>query len=158
MGDSTQPMLDLLKVIEEPDVDPDLSFLGEWSDEPGPADRTIDRKARGVMGRGEKRYFIAALGPDETGAPESVEADWKRMESYGRTWSMVGIRAKAIVRVAGSRQTLYSPGIWGVESDASPDHHKELAREEVAHLRRILDTLGVESPGTFPDERAVEVE
>ncbi len=38
-------------------------------------------------------------------------------------------------------QSISSGGLWGVESDAGRDYHLEIAKEEVASLKAILESL-----------------
>ena len=140
------PQTATLTIDVEPDDHPDLSHLGTWTDDPGPDDRTVDRIERGIYGRHEARYFVAAMSADETGNPDSVEQDWKRMETYGRTWHMIGIRATVTVEVDGTKQTFKSRGLWGIESDAGDDYLEEIAREELADLKTTLDAFSVDYP------------
>lgn len=63
-------------------------------------------------------------------------------------WYFVGIKAKAVVSwkvgTNGDRrlETLTSGGLWGIESD-SGEYLKEVAQEEVADLKSVLETFGV---------------
>jgi hypothetical protein len=144
--------IDKVVVYHETDTFSDLSWIGKYSDYPGPADRTIDRVARGhvepsVVDR-EYRYFIAAMSGDETKNPESVEEDYQRMEAYNRgAWHMLGIYAVAVVSYDighGSRrqESLRSDGLWGVESDSDEIDNNE--QEQLASLRGHLVTFGVD--------------
>lgn len=144
MSDSKKAKLVSIQVITETDCDPDTSWIGEYTSKPGQDDRTIDREARGDMGLHEYRYFVAAMGPDETGNPESVEADYRRMESLSRgDWGFVGIRAVAKLSVNGTLQTVTSGGLWGIESDSGKDYFKEVEKEQIDELRATLAELGV---------------
>ena len=107
------------------DEDPDLSFLGEWTDDlkpgvivralgefyerlPVPTERDVDGKFRRgdgpeVPARGrEYRGFIPYAGGEKQGTAEFYEyglQDWKRMEGLNRgDWCMLGIIAKAEVQ------------------------------------------------------------
>jgi hypothetical protein len=75
--------VDRITIHHEPDTSPDLSDIGEYSDTPGPDDRTVDRGPQ-AEARNEYRYFIAAMSPTETGNPDSVRQDYERMEEYRR--------------------------------------------------------------------------
>lgn len=138
-------------VSHEPDFNCDLSYLGEYSDSPGP--NAIDRKARGDQIRNEYRYCNIALSAEQTGNPDSVEQDYQRMEAYQRGhWHMVGIVAKALVVVGNVRQEIRSGGLYGIESDSDKEHLDSIAREELAQLRDILSKLGFEDFSLFKTE------
>lgn len=153
--------LDALRLCVRVDESPDLSWLGDYSSQPGLSDRTVDRHATRADPR-TLRYFIAANGPEETGNPESVAQDFKRMEDYNRqVWCMLGIWAEVDAYVAGVRQTFRSGGLWGIESDGPDDYREQVAREQVADLRQVLAGLGLTDllpagstfetkPGNFP--------
>lgn len=133
------------RVILERDLDdcPDLSWIGCYKNQPGPDDRTIDRKERGDMGRHEYRYFIAANSAKDTGCETSVEEDYQRFEAYNRNdWQMVGVRAVAEVQLAenGPIQRITSGGLWGIESDAG-DYFRTVENEQLAELRNELELL-----------------
>jgi hypothetical protein len=107
------------------DEDPDLSCIGEWTDDlkpgvivrdlgefyerlPAPMDRDVDGKfyrkgAPEVPARGrEYRGFIPYAGGEKVGTPEFYKyglQDWKRMEDLNQgDWCMLGIIAKAEVQ------------------------------------------------------------
>ncbi len=124
------------------DEDPDTSYLGEYSNTPGPI--AIDRKERGDMERNEYQYFNPAMSGEETGNPDSPEQDYQRMEALQKgNWHYLGIIAKAEVQLTSdSVQTLHSGGLWGIESDSGKEHFKEVAAEELASLRTELDAIG----------------
>ena len=131
-----------VSVVTREDCNPDFSYLGDWSNEPGPTDRTIDR-GEGA-GRGCYRYFIAANSAEETGNPDSVRQDYERAEAYARgDWYYTGIIAQAEITLPGSDviQRIRSGGIWGVESDAG-DYLKEVERDELNALRVELEAVG----------------
>lgn len=135
----------ILSVTIHRDLDdsPDLSWIGEYSNHPGPDDRTIDRQERGDMGHGEFRYFVAAMSPADTGNAESVECDYRRMEDYSNGgWHMTRVYATADVQFLGDVvQTLRSGGLWGIESD-SGDYFKDVEQDELAVLRSELRAAG----------------
>lgn len=127
------------------DDSPDASFLGEYSSNPGPADKTIDRRAAGDWERGTFQYFIAALSGEESGNPESVKQDYERMEALNKgDWCFIGIKAKAAVKLTESdlTQTLHSGGLWGIESDAGEDYLTEEEENQLAELRQELKAVG----------------
>lgn len=132
------PELRTVQLVAEVDDYPPLDHLGTYSDEPGPPERTIDRAERGDMGRGTMRYFIAANS-------DYAEEDYERMERYARGGLVsYGIRARAVVSVAGTRQDFTSYGLWGIPSDADADSANEVASEQLHNLREILDSFGID--------------
>jgi len=134
------PELKSVAVTVQPDEHPPLDYLGEYQDEPGPADRTIDRADRGDMGRGELRYFVSAQA-------DYAEENYERMERFARgELASYGIRAVASVSVAGTVQRVESPGLWGVESDAGSNYAGEVASEQLHILAEILDSFGIDRP------------
>lgn len=134
-----------------PDDDPDLSHLGEYSNQPTDKAHTVDRKVKGDWHEGsrEYRYFIVANSASETGNRLSVSQDYKRMEDYNKGyWAMTGIRATVRLDVPSERgtvlQTIKSPGLWGVESDAGEEYIESVYQEECNILTSMLESLGVE--------------
>lgn len=142
--------LDGVRIRVYIDEHPQLDYLGEYTNEPGPDDRTIDRQARGDQGRGEHRYFVA---PRWTEKWEHVEQNYERMESYGAGWLCLGLRAVADLTVhLDNGKTLTtsveSGGIWGVESD-SDEAIEQWSKEEFAEVRSELEELGVDTPANI---------
>jgi hypothetical protein len=67
----------------------------------------------------------------------------QRMERYGNSWGMIGIRAEAMVRLGRGRfTTVTSGGLWGIESDSGDDYFAEVGREELNDLRATLSDMG----------------
>lgn len=125
------------------DDSPDTSYLGEYSRNAGNEDKTIDRQARGDMGHGEFRYFVAAMSGEDTGNPQSVEQDYQRMEAFNAgNWHFIGVRAYAEIVINGVIQTITSGGLWGIESDSDVDYIKEVAKEQLYELTEQLQALG----------------
>lgn len=127
------------------DESPDLSHLGEYSNEATSPD-AIDRKERGDMKRGELRYFNPAMTGEETGNPESPEQDYERMEAYNAgDWRMIGIRATVEIAIpCGSyarTQTLKSPGLWGIESDSDEAELESIFDDECMMLAEMVQAL-----------------
>jgi len=140
------PKLKSVAVTVQPDDHSPLDYLGEYRDEPGPAERTIDRAERGDMGRGELRYFVSEQA-------EYAEENYQRMERFVRgELASYGIRAVAFVSVAGTVQRVESPGLWGVESDAGAEHAESVASEQLHILREILDSFGIDHPAPLDAE------
>jgi hypothetical protein len=147
MKTATKPELLSIEFITREEEQPDLSYLGKWSARPGPDDRTIDRREHKNIGRHQCEYFIAAMSGDDTGNPESVMQDWKRMEDYeDGEWRMVSIYATAQFRLTedGPVHTIRSCGLWGIESDSGDEYFAEVKAEELEQLRTELHALGFE--------------
>jgi len=145
------PVLVSVEIEHETDTDPSTDYLGVYSSEPGPEDRTIDRQERGhTCGPREYRYFIAASSADETGNPESVKQDYERMEALQRgEWCMLGVIATAKVEYLtanGCRrmERFRSDGLWGVESDGNADYIREIENEQLDDLYEHLEHFGVD--------------
>jgi len=151
---ATLPFVIKIRVI--PDEAPDLSRYGEYSQTPGPEDRTIDRRGHGYMS-GEYPYFIAAMSGEQTGNPDSVRQDYERMEAYNRgEWGMLGIRAEADIVVSHTLQTIKSPGLWSVESDSGSDEFRQIADEQVEELKSILAEMGIKPKKIAVDYRELD--
>lgn len=151
MTATLKAMIRSIKIRREVDTDPDFSHLGEYSNSPGPDDKTIDRQERGDCGRNEYRYFVAAMSGEETGNPESVEQDYQRMEDYNRQgWWFVGVWAEASVQFTpgGPVQKVRSGGLWGIESDSDKEYFAEVEGEQLAELADQLKAAGF-NPGTI---------
>jgi hypothetical protein len=131
-----------IKRLDDPMGEAD--YLGKYSNTPGPADRTIDRKARGDQGQGEMRYFIAENSAKDTGNPGSVEQDYRRMEAGNNgEWHFIGIRAEAEVCLTGATvQRLTSGGLWGIESDAGEGEHRQIEDDQLDELQGELLAVG----------------
>jgi hypothetical protein len=138
-----QPKIRSITVARLQDEDPDLSWLGRYSNTPSKPEVTIDLQTRGDRGRNEYRYFIAANSAEETGNPESVEQDYERSESLNRgDWWFIGIIAKAKVQICDTEQTITSGGLWGIESDSGSEYIETVEAEQLNELRYILLNLG----------------
>lgn len=144
------------------DESPDLSYLGKYSNS-AETEFAIDREERGDCGRGEYRFFnpgsVEAFNPAASWIPadaadkrahweaamrSNAEADYKRAEAGNAgDWHMVGVIAKAVVRSAsGVSQTLRSGGLWGIESDSGAEYIESVKADELADLRRELESFG----------------
>lgn len=137
-----------VRIRREHDDNPDTSWIGTYSNKPGPSDRTIDRTSRGDRGNGELRYFIAANSAADTGNDESVEQDYQRMESYNKgAWGLIGMWAEATIQLTeATTHTISSGGLWGIESDSSSDYLKSVQQEELTTLATELRAI------SFSDE------
>ncbi|MGI9863047.1 hypothetical protein SDD30_16855 [Moorella naiadis] len=76
-----------------------------------------------------------------------IDEDHERLESYGDTWWMEGVRAAAEIYIlAGDSfiiQLIQTPGLWGIESDSEEAYFKEVFSGEVTVLRGMLEKLNV---------------
>jgi len=134
-----------MKIERRPADCGDISYLGKYSSEPGPFDRTIDRQTVGYVQPGKCRYFIAVMSASESGNPESVRQDYERAEAYCRDeWSMVGVIASAQICLPGSDivQRITSGGLWGIESDSGEDYFAETEKAQLEELEEELFRLG----------------
>lgn len=123
------------------DSSPDLSHLGEYHGEPRQG--SFDRKELGDWKRNQYQYFTPAMSGEETGNPDSPKQDYERMEAYNRgDWHCVGVYCSATAIVRGVAVTIRSDGLWGIESDSSPEHFAEVEGEELAEIRKQLGSLG----------------
>jgi len=153
-----------IKIVHEYDDDPDLSWLGKFSNEWSQG--AIDRKRFGDWDPSEMRYFVPCNhwphNPENWAhVPEDdlkdiiakhrtlKKADWTyaikdmhRQESYGSRWITIGIYAKADIVTRNVHQTIRSGGLWGIESDSSQCDIKSIEKMELNELRKILEELG----------------
>lgn len=136
------------EMVKEQDAYPDLSFIGEYSNQPGDKAHTVDREKRGDMNLHEYRYFIAAMSGAETGNRLSVWQDYKRYEAYNNgDWCMMYIRAKVTLEIPMGNghtitQEIESPGLFGIESDSDDDYFAEVFKDECAVLEEMLKAMG----------------
>ena len=150
-----QPRIERVAVLVAVDDAPDVSYLGRYADgfwatatEPEAERwRVTDRTAVVREDKRQARYFIADNVSDRTEA----EAAYARAEAFRLgDWWMVSVHVHARVSYptgGGGRriQRFESAGLFGVESDSSPEHIREVAGEEWAELRDHLARFGVGS-------------
>mgnify|MGYP001563591920 CR=1 FL=1 len=146
--------------------------LGEFYEKlPAPMERDIDGKFIGkgepdnLPSRGrEYRGFIPYAGGEKQGTKNYYRygiQDFKRITELEKGYfSFIGIAAEAVVKypVFGDSfrlETLSSAGLWGIESD-SGDYLKEVKRDELASLKKHLETFGVDVSDF--DEKAAQAE
>ena len=137
--------IETIKIKQELDTDPDLSWLGTYAKHPaGP--NTRDREERGECGRNEFRYFNCGdnyKGSSAEDMKKYCEQDYQRAEQFNSGyWWMIGIKAEAILYVEGVRQAVTSGGLWGIESDSDKKSLAEVGAEQLAELVTILKSLG----------------
>jgi hypothetical protein len=66
----------------------------------------------------------------------------RRQQYDNGDFGFIGIQAEAEIVVAGVCQTITSGGLWGIESDSTPDYLSEIEQEEIEQLQEILQALG----------------
>lgn len=159
---ATKPSVSLeveVKIKWETDENPDLSFLGEYTNEE--SEGTLDRAKHGVrVGDHQCRFFRPAnhwphnpKNWNSVSGEEKAEVikkygslrntdlhyaveDMKRMEDFeAGKWSMEG--CVVTVRIGALEA---SDSLWGVESDSSDDHRKEIERDCLARALEELRT------------------
>lgn len=93
------------------------------------------------------------------------EADRDRLRDYEQgEWEMLGVQAIAKVRLhlsthpGGTLQgfEVYSPGLWGVESDSSEEYLASIEREQRDELADILAAIGLRIDGDLSDTQALD--
>lgn len=74
--------------------------------------------------------------------------DHSRLESYGQSWYMIGIRAKTTVKIPVNGvpgnfilQEFTSPGLWGIESDSDSKYFQEVFEGEKQILLEMLEAM-----------------
>jgi len=76
--------------------------------------------------------------------PEYREQDQERLDAFNRgDWRMVGVRAEVEITIAGTVQTIRTPGVWAVESDSGQSYFNDLGTQEYAELLAILAEIGI---------------
>jgi hypothetical protein len=72
-----------------------------------------------------------------------AEGFQERRQQYDNgDFGFIGIQAEAEIVVAGVCQSITSGGLWGIESDSTPDYLSEIEQEEIEQLQEILQALG----------------
>jgi len=163
----SRPTIRKIEIREVPDDCPDLSYLGNFTDEY--TEGAIDlHEERITTTSWSPRYFVPAyseaerikdMREDGTGRPMKTIRnlahlacidDARRVLSHGDGWYMMGVTAEAEVTYeteAGHlRITKFdSGGIWSVESDSDQGHLDEIRNEELDDLKRHLKRFNVDT-------------
>ena len=90
---------------------------------------------------------LSYLEPDAD--PVHAAANAERLQAYGRgEWHFIAIRAQAKFMIpmgeqAAVIQSVESPGLYGIESDSSPEHRDEIFKAEKANLCAMLRQMNV---------------
>ena len=149
-----------IAVITVLDEDPDLSWLGEYSDyrEPWTADQKLYHIDSGLIldhhGIWRNQFGWIQAAPEETRAHHEYEYIWlnngqdrlkyamrdaKRLLDYGNGWDYVGIIAE--VSLGGA--VIGHASVWGVESDSGDSYlmseAREIAHEALSDARKWRD-------------------
>ena len=66
----------------------------------------------------------------------------RRQQYDNDDFGFIGIQAEAEIVVAGVCQTITSGGLWGIESDSTPDDLLDVEQEEIEQLQEVLHALG----------------
>src|SRR5688572_5504138 len=89
------------------------------------------------------------LAPTDDMTQEERARAQARLNALERgDWEFIGIRAVAHLEIpidADTRamHTIASPGLWSIESDTPDDQLREIGREEIAVLEKMLAELGL---------------
>ena len=89
---------------------------------------------------------VSWLEGDRCETDDERDEDARRLEAFHNgEWYMTGVRAKAEIRVPYGHGFIIahisSPGLWGVESDASEEYLEEIFQEEKTTLLEMLKSL-----------------
>ena len=135
------------------DENPDLSYLGTFSDEPG-------KYAIGTSGNSDVFQWFNA---DNVGNMKQARQNFKRMMEF-ETGDVhcIGIRAEAEIVTGqenfGTLNWIKSGGLWGIDSDAGEDVMKEVEGDQLMELMDILIELGFTAKEIETAPREVETE
>src|SRR5439155_12457874 len=75
--------------------------------------------------------------------PEYRQQDEARLTAWGNDeWHFAGIRAKAVIKIPHGEcwitSELFSPGLWGIESDSDQEYFEEVYQDEHGILLDML--------------------
>ena len=126
-------------IIKHPiDSDPDLSWLGEFSNEKGEFAIEHDLSDSNTF-----NYFNA----DNVENMRQAKQNYERMIDYDKSnWGMIGIKAEAEI-ATGTKgwqllNTITSGGLWGMETDCDDDIIEGIENEQLDELKDVLRKLG----------------
>ena len=128
--------LTAVRIVWDEDINPDLSYL----------------ESKIVNGKviGSYNYTQSEYDKDPVQVTKWVEQDHQRLRGYGDTWTTRGCRAEATIKLTVNPKyetidTIQSGGLWGIESDSTPEYHKEVEAEELECLRLALENRGIDT-------------
>jgi hypothetical protein len=116
----------------------------------------LDRNSYQFFNPNHENY--EGIGHDET--VKYCLQDYARMEALNnQEFCFIGIRAEADYTLTGSvMQEASSGGLWGIESDSSPEYIAEVEAEELAELRKQLAAIGFSSRAISAAFKTIERE
>lgn len=86
---------------------------------------------------------------------EYARQDRARLKAFrAGAWHFEGCYAVARVTVNGTRQTIRTPGLWGIESDSDNGYRREVEEEQREELLDLLNSLGFDTTGHHAEQKA----
>jgi hypothetical protein len=149
--------IDSITVVSEIDYDPDLSDIGEWTNEfsVGVMDSSTGEfvseplPSEYVSGYPSYyRYIKPYAGGEEVGSPEYetyAKQDFETLKKIEKNeiW-FVHIFARAKIVIHNTIQVIETPGIWGIEvwdDESLSEAYDESGKDEISNLKNILYVL-----------------
>ncbi|MCK5604426.1 hypothetical protein KAR91_21225 [Candidatus Pacearchaeota archaeon] len=139
--------IDSVKIVRVDDPTPDLSYLGEFSN-----DRPLGARQYHVIVHSanpqEPKFFIA----DNVVTVEEAQENYDKFCTHGLNWNLIGITAIAIVSYpidsSGNRrcQELQSSGLWRIDSESNPDVLHMIENGQLSDLQSHLAQFYIETP------------
>jgi hypothetical protein len=139
-----------------PDEDPDLTYLGYFTDNISDVDRDKYCIILDTKGASHCKYFVSSFNYEELGPDERskyAHEDYKRMVDYSKyKWMCVHIRPEAIfdVIINGESVADYSVkgiGVGGVDYEFDRDGYiKSVIMEEIDELKYTCVQMGFDVP------------
>jgi hypothetical protein len=84
-----------------------------------------------------------AKGPAWAHANKDLREDYHRHKRFADgDLHFMGLFVTATVKAAGTRQELRTAGLWGIDSDCGPEYRREIGRDELAEMGRVLRECG----------------
>lgn len=155
-----KPTIESITIEHIMETQPDLSYLGEYTD-----DSTDAIKRSQYKNSSKYQYFKPAQSYNkirkwyhENGyskgncdfyARQQRQQDFERMESYElQDWYVMGIVAKCEVKYSignGSYRLEHftSGGLWGIESDSEQKYIDDIEHEQLQDLKEHLQTFNI---------------
>lgn len=116
------------------DTDPDLSWLGVFSDKPG--EFAIKHEPNNSR---TWAYFNA----ENVENMEQAQQNYNQMMKYENGHAnQIGITAMASIKIADTIQTLTSFGLWGIDNDSNESYIAEINKEQLDDLCNVLHETG----------------
>lgn len=147
------------EIEEKEDNDPDLSYLGEFTDKWEPGALNHFAKQYGHNGRDNREYkwFVPCntYASHRKGliemkygkvladslAREYVAQDYKRSKDYGTYWYMVGIVVTAYVNDI----EIGTASLWGIETDSDESYKTETIEELKHEIMASIDLKAIQT-------------